>query len=231
MLGKGVKFFSRDKQTLKISTSVGWVLWKPVRYTRQISLGSSCFHFSIQGWTKWHLKVPDSPRLCLFDDDDCIFIHQLVGLFTGKSNTHWDNTSLDFRASLSESELKSGINFLPFLASWDDLSFPHPHLLPGLAMHRIGCPLSLLLMHLLLHGPPARESLSSSGLRVNSSLLHLPCSFQPPLQPSASEAFDLLRKREWVLPGLMVRVASVLPFCAGLYKNPIWKVACSTQST
>lgn len=144
---------------------------------RQIPLRSSCSHFSAQGWTRWHLKVPDSSRLCLFDDDDCIFIHQLVGLFIGKSNTHWDNASLDFSASLSESELRLGVNFLPFLASWDDLSFPHPHLLLVLATHRIGCPLSLLLMHLLLHGPLARASLSSSGLRVNSLLLHLLCSF------------------------------------------------------
>lgn len=86
-------------------------------------------------------------------------------------------------------------------------------------MLQTGHSLSLLHMHFILHGPQPCVSLSNSALGEKSLLLHLPCLFQPPLELSAAEAFNLLQKREWGFSGPMLHMACALP-SAGLYINP-----------
>lgn len=102
-----------------------------------------------------------------------------VGLFLCKSKTSGGNISLDFRASPSETELREGIRLLPLLPSWDGLAFPPsaPAACMSCAQDRTLCiPASYT------HSTWATPYVTLS-LQANSSLLHLLCSFQPPLWP------------------------------------------------
>lgn len=146
-----------------------------------------------------------APKLCLFDVD-CIFIHQLVGLLIGKSKTRWGNTA------------KRGdkLPSLFTLSGWPFFSLFIPTTCTSYAPDRT---LSFPASYAFHSSWATAMCESNSALGEKSLLLHLPCLFQPPLELSAAEAFNLLQKREWVFSGPMLHMACALP-SAGLYINP-----------